>query len=195
MRRHASLALVLVVALSVAPHKARAMSLYAGLLGGYGFTPQKHDVQPYGFGLGASAGLTLPVVPIYLGARLLWFAGGTGHTVVSMSNPAGGAAGVSAELSQSYLTYGIDLGYEAALGPFALRPGLGIGSARLNANIVDTGGLKTKFNDSTLYLSPALALLFKPGLIFIGAEARYIGLTEKNHLSGIALLAQLGLTL
>jgi hypothetical protein len=193
MRKSPVLGLVL-AALLLSANKAQAMSLYAGLLGGYGFTPEKHVVQPYGFGLGAAAGLTLPVIPIYLGARLLWFAGDTGHPAATTSTTGTGTS-VSVELSQSYLTYGIDLGYDAELGPLVLRPGLGIGSARLNSNSADANGFKMKFNDSTLYISPALALLFKPGLLYVGAEVRYLGMTEKAHLSGIALLAHFGLTI
>jgi hypothetical protein len=195
MRKSTVLGLVLAALLLSGP-KAHAMSLYAGLLGGYGFTPEKHEVQPYGFGLGASAGVTLPAVPIYVGARLLWFVGATGHTPSPMmTTTATGMTAVSLKLSESYLTYGIDLGYDLELGPLVLRPGLGIGSARLNANIVDMGGVKTKLDDSTLYISPAIALLFKPGLLYVGAEARYLGMTEKKHFSGIALLAQLGITI
>jgi hypothetical protein len=198
MRKSTGLGLLLAALLLSSSHKVQAMSLYAGLLGGYGFTPEKHEVEPYGFGLGAAAGITLPAIPIYVGARLLWFVGATGpgHTSApTTSTTATGMASVSVKLSESYLTYGIDLGYDLELGPLVLRPGLGIGSGRLNANSVGTGGVKTKFDDSSLYLSPALALLFKPGLLFVGAEARYIGMTEKAHLSGIALLAHLGVTL
>jgi hypothetical protein len=52
-----------------------------------------------------------------------------------------------------------------------------------------------KANDSTLYLSPAVAVLFKLALLYVGAEARYLGMTESKHYSGIALLAHLGLTI
>jgi len=195
MRKSPVLGSVLAALFLLSPHQVQAMSLYAGLLGGYGFTPEKHAVQPYGVGLGAAAGVTLPSIPIYLGARLLWFLGATGHTGVPTTSTTGMATNLNVELSQSYLTYGVDLGYDAELGPLVLRPGLGIGSARLNSNTVGTTGVKATLHDSTLYLSPALALLFKPGLLFIGAEARYLGMTEKAHYSGIALLAHFGLTL
>jgi hypothetical protein len=196
MRKAIGLSLVL-AALLVSNSKAEAMSLYAGLLGGYGFTPEKHEVQPYGVGLGASAGLTIPVVPIYIGARLLWFIGSTDHisNPTPMATMTSAGTSVSLELSQSYLTYGVDLGYDAELGPLVLRPQLGIGRATLYSNLADPSGLKMKANDSTLYLSPALALLFKPGLLYVGAEVRYLGMTEKAHFSGVALLAQLGLTI
>lgn len=193
MHRLLGLGLVLAALLS-SGEKAEAMSLYAGLLGGYGFTPEKHDVQPYGVGLGAAAGLSLPAIPIYLGARVLWFVGDTGHATLPMGTSTI-SANTSVELSQSYLTYGVDLGYDVELGPLVLRPGLGIGSGTLYSNRAGANGFHMKANDSTLYLSPAVTVLAKLALLYVGAEARYLGMTEKAHYSAIALLAHLGLTI
>lgn len=199
MRNRVLLFTALLGALACNAQKAQAMSLYAGLLGGYGTTPEKHPVLPYGVGLGANAGLTLPSIPIYVGARLLWFIGHTKPMVMEPStNPTTGATTtVNVKLSESYLTYGVDLGYDAELGPLVLRPELGIGRATLNANTVGPSGVSVKkeANASSLYLSPAVELLFKPGLLYLGGELRYMGLTAHNQYDGIVVLAHLGLTI
>jgi hypothetical protein len=101
--------------------QAQAQSVYAGLLGGYAASADKeNDVEPYGVGVGASAGVTLPVFPMFLGARVLYFFG---------DDASFGAGSGRVTLDSHYLMYGLDLGYDATLGPVTLRPGLGIGRA------------------------------------------------------------------
>jgi hypothetical protein len=161
---------------------AQAQSIYAGLLGGYASTTEKHEsVESYGVALGASAGVTLPVLPIYLGARAIWFLGDTG-TVQAL------------ELNRRYTLYGIDLGYDAILGPIVLRPSLGIGSATLR-NSIKSSGLTVSSNDSSLYFAPGVGLIVKLALIYVGAELRYNALTESKQFNSVSMLASLGLTI
>ena len=163
---------------------AKAMHLYAGALGGYGFATQEvGGVDPFGLALGASAGVTLPIIPIYVGGRVLWFNGSTRDFVGT------------GEASRNYLTYGVDLGYDAELGPLVLRPSLGIGSASLSGTIKTGSATFTPAKDSTLYLSPGVALLFKAGLLYAGGELRYNVLTRTNRPDGVAILASFGLML
>src|SRR3954447_2669894 len=101
------------------PATAHAFGLYAGVLGGYAAsTDEDHDVNPYGVGLGLDAGITLPVLPIYVGGRFMYYFGDS----ASFSE-----GGVGLKLDAHYVMYGVDLGYDAELGPIVLRPGLGIG--------------------------------------------------------------------
>ncbi|MFI5308179.1 MAG: hypothetical protein ACHQ53_12540 [Polyangiales bacterium] len=173
---------------------AQAQHLYAGGLGGYGFGTEKHQpVNPYGVGLGLSAGIVLPVTPIYAGARIVGFFGAKGH----VAEPTGTTT-TSVELSRSYLTYGIDIGYEVG-DTIVLRPMLGIGRAVLKAHATSTSTLSTSGtfhgSDGSLYLSPGVALLLKSGLLFMGLEGHYNFLTESRHVSGLSVLASLGVTL
>ncbi len=188
MHKHGAFLAVIAVCLGCAAG-AQAQSLYAGGLLGYGFSTEKHSpVNPYGLGLGLSAGLTLPGIPIYAGARLVGFLGAKGHTPSVLP-------GASAtEQSLSYLTYGIDLGYELGKN-LVLRPSLGIGRAVLKGKVTIPGAAEISASDGSLYLAPGIALLVKAGLLFVGAEARYMFLTESKHVSGMSLLASVGVTL
>lgn len=176
------------VTTTLTPTKASAQSLYAGLIGGYAGTTDNdptRDVESYGGGGGLSAGVTLPVMPIYLGARALWFVGDSG----TLST---GAA--SLVLDSHYVLYGIDLGYDLILGPIVLRPGLGIGSAILD-NSGAAVGLSVTASDSSLYLAPGVGLIVKLGLLYVGGELRYTWLTEEKHFSNVSMLASLGVTI
>ncbi len=168
--------------LLVTAGRAQAQSVYAGLLGGYAATTEKHQgVEAYGGAIGASAGLTLPVFPIYLGARVVGFFGDTG-TVAAVT------------LNRHYLLYGVDLGYDAIFGPLVLRPSLGIGRATLE-NSITSSGLKLSSSDSSLYLAPGLGLIVKLLLVYVGAELRYNALTESGHWNSVSMLASAGLTI
>ncbi len=178
---------------SAAVSRASAQSLYAGALGGYAKSTGKGSgtFEPYGLGLGASAGVTLPVMPIYLGARIVWHAGDTQRL---------GAGSASVSLKEHYLLYGLDLGYDLALGPLVLRPGLGIGKASLESSSSVSGGgsavsFSTPNTGSSLYLAPNIGLIIKLGLIYLGGELRYNELTEKAGRNSVSMLASVGLTL
>jgi hypothetical protein len=165
---------------------AHAMSLYAGALGGYAAsTDENHNVNPFGVGLGLSAGVTLPVMPIYVGGRFVYYLGDS----ASFSQ-----SGVGLKLDSHYVMYGVDLGYDAELGPIVLRPGLGIGRATLE-NSSTTLGVEVSSSDSSLYLAPSIALIIKLGLIYVSGELRYSALTESDHPDNVSLLAGLGLTI
>lgn len=188
-----SFGIVFVLCCATNASSARAQSLYAGGLLGYGFGTEKNQpVNPYGVGLGLNAGLALPGTPIYAGARIVGFFGAKGHELV-----AGTSGATSSEVSLSYLTYGVDLGYEFG-SSLVLRPTLGIGRAVLKAHAVSSSALSSvslRGSDATLYLAPAVALLFKSGLLFLGAEGRYNFMTESRHVSGLSILGNVGITL
>ncbi len=177
---------VVVFAVLGSSSRAHAMSLYVGGLGGYGFATQSAaGTDPFGLAYGLDAGLTLPIIPFYVGGRVLWYSGSK-HSL-----PGGG------DVSREYRMIGVDLGYEASAGPIVLRPTVSIGSAALSVDLPSSGGLWAGSlpAQSTLYVSPGVALLFKAGLLYVGAEARYNILTRHNHPDGATLLASVGLTL
>ncbi|HEX2678424.1 MAG TPA: hypothetical protein VHM19_17350 [Polyangiales bacterium] len=174
------------VLVAASPARAAGPSLWAGVLGGYASTTDKqHDVEPYGVGLGASAGVTLPVMPFYVGARVVRYFGDSAKIV--------SGAG-SLKLESQYTLYGLDLGYDASLGPITLRPGLGIGSAALK-NSGAAAGVTVSASDSSLYLAPNIGLIVSAGLLYVGGELRFNALTEDKHFNSVSMLASLGLTI
>lgn len=186
MNRHLVFTFIVACGLSTIAAQAQAQSLYAGALGGYASaTDEQNGIEPYGVGVGASAGVTLPIMPIYLGARAIWYFGDSAQF---------SGAGTSLTLDSHYVLYGVDLGYDASLGPITLRPGLGIGSAALT-NSGSAAGVTASASDSSLYLAPGVGLIVSPGLLYVSAELRFNYLAENKHFNSVSVLAGLGLTL
>jgi hypothetical protein len=191
--RHQAPLLILALLASLGwTSSAHALDLYVGGLAGYGFTTEDSSLEPYALGLGANGGITLSEdFALYLGARLLWFSGETSQLELMRNG-----ASASVELSRSYLTYGVDVGYDFAAGPLVLRPELGIGGATLYVNDATPDGLTmTETSDGSLYLAPALELLFAPSLLYLGAEIRYMAMTASGQVSGVVILGHIGLTI
>jgi hypothetical protein len=163
------------------------LSLYAGGLAGYAqSTDEQHNINPYAVALGASAGLSLPVIPIYVGGRFVYYFGDS----ASFS-----ADGVGVNLDSHYVMYGLDLGYDAELGPIVLRPSLGIGRATLESTSTGLGGTHVSKSDGSLYLAPSIGLILKLGLLYVSGELRYNALTEGDQPDSVSMLAGLGLTI
>lgn len=178
---------LLVTSVVASASSAHALSLYAGGLGGYAqSTDQQHGVNPYAIAVGASAGLSLPVIPIYVGGRFIYYFGDS----ASFSQD-----GIGVKLDSHYVMYGLDLGYDAELGPIVLRPSLGIGRATLESTTSGLGGTHTSKSDGSLYLAPSIGLILKLGLLYVSGELRYNALTEGDQPDSISMLAGLGLTI
>src|SRR5436190_15467148 len=103
---------------------AHAQHVQAGVIGGYGIATSDISHDPYLFTIGAQAGVTVPVVPVYLGARLMWFTGELENVeLVRAMNM------TALSLSLNYLMYGVDLGYDVEAGPVVVRPLVSAGRA------------------------------------------------------------------
>ena len=131
-----------------------AQHVQGGVIGGYGVNTTPVDHDPYLFTIGAQAGVTLPVFPLYLGARLMWFSGEI--TNVQLDNSMGQTA---LSFSLNYLMLGADLGYDLEVGPIVLRPMLGAGRATLSGKLIGAQGIINRPVDNSPFIAPALALL------------------------------------
>jgi outer membrane protein with beta-barrel domain len=112
------------------------------------------DLNAYGGGLGLRAGVTLPA-SLYLGGSLDWFFG--------ESDSVDGT-----DVSASLLQVMANVGYDAGVGPFTLRPlvGLGLAHGMASAGEVDS-------TDGNFVISPGAELSLGLGLLSVGAEIRY----------------------
>lgn len=194
--------IVVVALLCGCSARARAQVLSAAVLVGYASSTSNtpRDIEPYGVGLGASAGLTLPVLPIYFGARITSFMGETQEL---------SAGGLTASWQSRYLLYGIDIGYEWELAPLVVRPALGIGRATVenSGSAIDGSDAATRFvvlqawrasrpiedaQKHSLYLAPAVTLLFATNRLCLGIELSYGALIEHVHSDSVGLHATIG---
>ena len=160
---------------------AHAQHVQAGVIGGYGIATRDVSHDPYMFTIGAQAGITVPVVPLYLGARLMWFTGELENVeLVNTMNM------TALSLSLNYLMYGVDLGYDVEAGPVVLRPLVSVGRATLSGKLISENGVFDRNVDSAVYVSPGVAVLVNVCCLYVSGELRYDFLTEKDMPDGVA---------
>lgn len=175
MRKLLSVIAVLVAMLSV--KSAHALGISAGILAGNGFK------DGYNIGLGVRAGIELPVTPIYIGGTFIYHLGKTENDVTA-----------------KVLYLGPEAGYDIGVGPVPLtiRPYLGVGYASLTVNTptITVGGLSFSGSNSASKLAfwPGATALFSLGGIFVGADARYVIITDADDSNAFSLFATAGLT-
>jgi hypothetical protein len=133
----------------------------AGVLLGDGFGDW------YGAGLGIRGGYTLPM-RVYVGGTFVY------HFGTSPQYP--GYSGTT-----KVLYAGPEGGYDIAVGPVLVRPGLGLGLALLQGNRPDcmttsAGTRCTTVDDSQARFSlwPGVMGAYPIGNFFLGADARYV---------------------
>jgi len=166
---------------------AHAQHVQLGVLGGYGVKTEAFGHDPYLFSIGAQAGVTLPVFPLYLGARLLWFSGEIQNVQLTSSMNETALA-----FAVNYLMLGADIGYDLELGPIVLRPMLSAGRATLSSKLIGARGVFDGPVDNSPFVAPALALLVNVCCLYVSAEVRYTFMTESDNPNGVALLLGFG---
>ena len=142
----------------------------------YGPSVGSPELNPYSFGLGLTAGFTLPS-SLYLGAAFDYFFG--------ESEDVG-----SADVSNSILQLQGRIGYDIGLGPFTLRPNLGLGVATA-ASELDSA----RVTDSYFVVAPGAELVLGLGLLTASAEARYNKVFSDSGAEADAVIFGLGLGL
>jgi hypothetical protein len=130
------------------------ITLSGSARGLYGVPTADLPLNPYGLGVGLRGGVTLPA-SLYLGASFDYFFGES-ETI----------AGI--ETSVSLLQLMAHLGYDLGVGPFTLRPSLGLGLAEVSGE-----ALGFENSESDFVASPGAEFLIGLGLLSVSAEARY----------------------
>jgi len=120
----------------------------AGLLG-YGFK----DGANLGFGV--RGGYTLPM-NVYVGGTFVY------HLGKSQSTPVG-------DVKSNIYYFGVEGGYDLALGPVVLRPYIGLGDVAASATF-----LGTTVSDGKLGIWPGATVLYPIGNAFVGGDARVL---------------------
>ena len=145
------------------PFTERRVGLGVGLDYGLYLGDAAEDIPtPYGLGLGARAGYTFDP-NVYLGTELNYFFG------ASQRFPQYG----DVEGSLRILQYGAQAGYDFGLGRyFVLRPKLGVGAARVTAE-VRVEGLTGEVSETGLALTAGVEVLCRYKVWFLAVEARY----------------------
>jgi len=173
------LGLVLFAVAMLHVERASAMGASAGVLVGNGFK------DGYNLGLGARAGVTLPL-GIYVGGTFVYHLG--------KSESLRGA-----DLKTNVFYFGAEGGYEISAGPLTVRPYLGLGyasaqstqancTALVGCTAGDTSG------ESKFALWPGVTALFPVGSLFVGADLRYVLLPDATDGNAFSAFLTAGLT-
>jgi hypothetical protein len=139
-----------------------------GALLGYGF---KDGV---GLGFGARGGYTLPM-NLYLGGTFVYHLGKTEST------PLGDA--------KTHIYYfGVEGGYDIDAAPVVIRPYLGLGAATASVTVPggSFGGVSfpaSSASDTKFGVWPGATLLAPLGNAFVGADARFLIVSDFNAFS------------
>lgn len=169
------------------PGAAHAQHVQVGVIGGYGIATSDVSHDPYLFTIGAQAGVTVPVFPLYLGARLMWFTGELENVeLVRMMDT------TALSLSLNYLMYGVDVGYDLEAGPVVVRPLVSAGRATLSGKLISENGVFDRNVDSAVFVSPGVAVLVNVCCLYVSGELRYDFLTEKDMPDGVVFLLGFG---
>jgi hypothetical protein len=142
----------------------------AGLLLGNGFK------DGYNLGFGARAGVTLPVVPLYVGGTFIYHLGKTDSTVIG-------------DITNRLFYFGAEGGYETGAGPVILRPYLGLGYASATTSLA--GG---SVSSSRFAIWPGATALISLVGFFVGIDGRYVIVTDSNSFNAFSLFATGGIT-
>jgi hypothetical protein len=129
----------------------------------------------YNIGIGARAGLTLPM-SIYLGGTFVY------HLGKSESTPFG-------DVNARILYLGGEGGYDASAGPLTVRPYLGFGYASLTGSVA---GISSSQGKGAIW--PGAVALLPLGSLFVGADARYVVIFDADDSNAFSLFATLGMT-
>jgi hypothetical protein len=143
----------------------------AGALVGYGF---KDGV---GLGLGGRVGYTLPM-NVYLGGTFVYHLGKTQSTAFG-------------DVKTHLYYVGVEGGYDINAAPVVIRPYLGLGFATASVSI--PGGTSGGFtipaatvSDTKFAAWPGATLLYPIGNAFVGADARFLVVSDFNAFSAFA---------
>lgn len=144
-------------------HALGPVDLEVGARVGVGTNPDSAGPNPFGFGIGGRAGVS--IFHIYGGLSAIHYFG----TSKDLAGP-GTAAGVFSTTSVTYSStlLGVEAGYSITGIPhLTLRPQLGIGNASFSFGDA---------SQSHLYLEPGLVALITLGLLYVGADTNLLAI-------------------
>jgi hypothetical protein len=174
---------VLVATPAMADPPATANVIQLGIGFRYGFEMEEGDFNPFGPGIGVSAGYTLPNA-VYLGGNFDYFFGET------VEEP-------GLELSANVWQLMAEGGYDVGLGDtFVIRPKLGAGMASFNGEAcldLGTGETCEDTSETNFAIAPGATFMYIGSSFSISLDLRYdIIFAEEESLNALLFSAGIG---
>jgi hypothetical protein len=157
-------ALLVTLTIALSSKEAHALGpigIEVGAQVGYGASPGGAAVNPLGVGLGGRAGITF--FNIYAGGKIMDYIG-SGDTVGGQYHA---------------IQYGGEIGYGFSISVLTIRPQIGVGNISLSgSNRPDLP------SGSSLYLEPGAVALITIGIVYFGADASALMITNEPAIGG-----------
>jgi hypothetical protein len=151
-------AFLVALAIGLSTRQAHALGpvdIEVGAKVGYGTSPGGSSINPLGFGIGGRAGVQL--FGIYAGGNIIRYIGS--------------GDGLGGQLYA--LQYGGEIGYGFKISILTIRPQIGLG------NITFSDSQAGSSSSSSFYLEPGAVVLISLGLVYIGADANALVVTQE----------------
>jgi hypothetical protein len=154
----------------------------AGLILGWSFLTDRRSggADPYGLGFGIRGGYSFDF-KLYVGVFYMYYLGSTETGTTAQT-------GLNSDISQNYMQFGAEFGYDWWAGPVIVRPSLEIGPALL---IGSTNGVTASI--TRLMFGPGINVTYPMDQWFIGGEGRANIVSSNNGYSSILLAVHGGL--
>jgi hypothetical protein len=154
------------------------------LLAGYGYSENPDSL---GLGAGVRVGYSTPG-GLYVGGTAVYHLGG--RKGLELRDDGGN------DVVDSNSAYaGFEAGLNLEVGPFLMRPYLGLGAHLLRTKretYVNGAPGTVRSTDFGPYASPGISALYPTGSLFVGADARYLFTPLELGARGVALFGTIG---
>jgi hypothetical protein len=154
----------LVAAVAGAEPAATAEHASVGALVGYA-------TDDLNLGLGVRGGYTLPS-NVYLGGTFVYHLGRS-ESVAGM------------EASAKLFYFGAEGGYDIPVSSVVIRPYLGLGAAKMTGS-VSGGGVSMDVSETKFSAWPGATLIYPINSFFVGADARFLIVSDNNAFGAFA---------
>ncbi|MEO8878686.1 MAG: hypothetical protein ABI461_24060 [Polyangiaceae bacterium] len=165
---------------STEAHALGPINVEVGPRLGYATNPNTDQATPLGIGIGGRAGLEF-LHGVYAGVGAMYYLGSSQDTTLGVN-----------QVSTHSVLFGLEAGYGLHLRSLTIRPQLGIGEATItgfkqfdaSTGFVSINDLQVTKNH--LYLEPGVVALINLGLVYVGADANILVITDANAQDGNA---------
>jgi hypothetical protein len=170
---------------STEAHALGPLDVELGARLGYATNPDSNISNPLGTGIGLRGGVEL-FHRLYLGVNGQYYFGSSVDTPLS-------GPGTNGTVTTHTTLLGFEAGYSIHVKFLTIRPQLGIGDASLTTlgNYQPTAITTTPLDNYTvtntrLYLEPGIVALVNIGIVYAGADANILVITDANTQDGNA---------
>ncbi len=157
----ALLAAFVIVLSSKEAHALGPLDIEVGAKVGYATNPSSAPTSPNALGIGIGGRAGVSIFGLYGGVNIVDYLGGTNNGV-----------------SESALQLGGELGYSIKLTVLTIRPQIGLGNISFNTSGSIAGISIPSTSSGSFYLEPGLTALITIGIIYFGADANALIITD-----------------